>query len=124
MSKQAELNDALRRLHAAVDGVHGTVLGTRDGLPLASTLAGASAETVAAMAATVMALADQAVPTESSTDGCAVIRGTDGCLVVQGAGTAGVLAVQTGSQPNLGLVQMEAPAVAASLSKALAAAPC
>jgi predicted regulator of Ras-like GTPase activity (Roadblock/LC7/MglB family) len=124
VSKQAELHDALRHLHAVIDGVHGTVLATRDGLPVASTLAGASTETVAAMAATVMALAGQAVPCEDDSTGFTVIRGTGGCLVVQGAGDAGVLAVQTGPQPNLGLVQMEAPAVAATLATALAATAC
>lgn len=120
MSKQAELHDVLRGFHAAVDGVHGAVLATRDGLPVASTLADARSEAVAAMAATVVALADQAAPPGAERGvGHTVIRGTDGCLVVYPAGELGVLAVQTTSQPNIGLVQVEAPAAACQLASLL-----
>jgi predicted regulator of Ras-like GTPase activity (Roadblock/LC7/MglB family) len=125
VSKQHELQEVLRGFHDAVDGVHGAVLATRDGLPVASTLGDARAETVAAMAATVIALADQAMPSdpaagESGTTSHTVIRGTDGCLVVYAAGDVGVLAVQTSSQPNIGLVQVEAPAAARELASLLA----
>ena len=125
VSKQHELHEVLRGFHDAVDGVHGTVLATRDGLPVASTLGDARAETVAAMAATVVALAAQAMPSDGSGDagadsGHTVIRGSDGCLVVYATGDVGVLAVQTSSQPNIGLVHVEAPAAARELASLLA----
>jgi predicted regulator of Ras-like GTPase activity (Roadblock/LC7/MglB family) len=76
------------------------------------------------MAATVVALADQAMPSDGSGPADAgshtVIRGTDGCLVVYAAGDVGVLAVQTSSHPNIGLVQVEAPAAARELASLLA----
>jgi len=121
VSKQVELHEVLRGFHEAVDGVHGAVLATRDGLPVASTLADAKAETLAAMAATVIALANQAVPHEGDdSEGHTVIRGSDGCLVVYPAGDVGVLAVQTSAHPNIGLVQVEAPATARELAALLA----
>jgi len=125
VSKQHELQEVLRGFHDAVDGVHGAVLATRDGLPVASTLGDARAETVAAMAATVIALADQAMPSDpaagaSGSPSHTVIRGTEGCLVVYAAGDVGVLAVQTSSHPNIGLVQVEAPAAARQLASLLA----
>ena len=120
VSKQQELHEVLRGFHDAVDGVQGAVLATRDGLPVVSTLTDARAETVAAMAATVVALADQAMPAErQDSDGDAghtVIRGSAGCLVVCAAGTQGVLAVQTTAHPNIGLVNVEAPAAARQLA--------
>jgi predicted regulator of Ras-like GTPase activity (Roadblock/LC7/MglB family) len=122
VSKQQELHEVLRGFHDAVDGVQGAVLATRDGLPVVSTLTDARAETVAAMAATVVALADQAMPASADSgvagaDGShTVIRGTDGCLVVYAAGDQGVLAVQTTAQPNIGLVHVEAPAAARELA--------
>ena len=117
MSKQHELHEVLRGFHDAVDGVQGAVLATRDGLPVASTLADQRADTVAAMAATVVALAEQAMPSEATGDsGHTVIRGRDGCLVVYRAGEHGVLAVQTTAQPNIGLVHVEAPAAARQLA--------
>ena len=121
VSKQVELHEVLRGFHDAVDGVHGAVLATRDGLPVASTLAEARTDTVAAMAATVVALASQAAPsTDDDADGHTVIRGSDGCLVVYAAGDLGVLAVQTSAHPNIGLVQVEAPAAARQLAALLA----
>jgi len=71
------------------------------------------------MAATVVALADQAVPADGDEAGHTVIRGDEGCLVVYPAGDLGVFAVQTGGQPNIGLLEVEAPAIAAELAALL-----
>jgi predicted regulator of Ras-like GTPase activity (Roadblock/LC7/MglB family) len=122
VSKQVELHEVLRGFQSAVDGVHGAVLATRDGLPVVSTLADAGAETVAAMAATVISLAEQAMPSDpdGAGEGHTVIRGSGGCLVVYAAGDAAVLAVQTTATPNIGLVQVEAPATARELASLLA----
>jgi predicted regulator of Ras-like GTPase activity (Roadblock/LC7/MglB family) len=119
VSKQADLNQRLREFHTLVDNVHGSVLATRDGLPIASTLADAQSTTVAAMAATVVALAHQAVPDGDDAAGHTVIRGSDGCLVVYPAGPLSVFAVQTGDQPNIGLLEVEAPAMAGELAALL-----
>ena len=71
------------------------------------------------MAATVVALADQAVPADGDASGHTVIRGSDGCFVVYPAGELGVFAIQTAGQPNIGLLEVEAPAVATELAELL-----
>jgi predicted regulator of Ras-like GTPase activity (Roadblock/LC7/MglB family) len=117
VSKQADVSQVLRGIHLAVDNVHGAVVATRDGLPVASTTGGDRAEKVAAMAASVLALSQQALADPDTEDGGqTVIRGSDGCLVVQEAGPNAVLAVHTGARPNMGLVQVEVPRAAAELA--------
>jgi predicted regulator of Ras-like GTPase activity (Roadblock/LC7/MglB family) len=117
VSKQADVGQVMRSIHLAVDGVHGVIVATRDGLPVATTAAEGRAEKVAAMAASVLALSQQAVADPETDDaGQTVIRGSEGCLVVQGAGPNAVLAVHTGAKPNMGLVQVEVPRAAADLA--------
>jgi predicted regulator of Ras-like GTPase activity (Roadblock/LC7/MglB family) len=119
MSKQRDLDATLRGFCAAVDDVHGAVLATRDGLTIASaSMADGTAARVAAMAATVQAVAEQTV----AADGAGVhtmVRAGDGCLVVYPAGPHGVLALQTAAKPNVGLVQVHAPEAADELAELL-----
>ena len=120
MSKQADLEVVLRSLLADVGDITGVVLASRDGLPVASTANGPTTDTLAAMAAAVLALSEQAVdatPTEPLDH--TMIRGTDGCFAVYGAGHLGALALQTIAHPNVGLVQVEAPRAAAEISRLL-----
>lgn len=119
VSKQLELQAVLQDLHASADGVTGAVLASRDGLAIVSTMQESQTPRVAAMAATIVALAQQAVP-DSEPGGQTVIRGTGGCVVVYGAGPECVLAVQTTARPNIGLVQIEAPRAAEELAQLLA----
>lgn len=120
MSKQHDLGGVLDAFCRCVDGVNGAVLATRDGLTVASTFPSDRSSRVAAMAATVQALAEQTVPPgEASSAGHTVVRGRDGCLVVHPAGDLAVLAVQTASRPNIGLVQVQAPEAAGELARLL-----
>lgn len=124
VSKQGDLEQVLRSLHTDVVDVTSTVLASRDGLPVASTANGLATDRLAAMAAAVLAIGEQA--TEATPDapfGHALIRGSGGCLAVYGAGQFGALAVQTIANPNVGLVQVEAPRAASLLGDLLDGQP-
>ncbi len=120
MSKQEDVARIMRDVHHRVGDVEDVVIATRDGLPLASTTSDDRAEKVAAMVASVLSLSMQAVDDDSEGPfGHTVIRGSRGCLVVQDAGPNAVIAVHTGANPNMGLVQVEIPRAAADLESIL-----
>lgn len=118
------VHDALTALETRVDDIHGVVLASSDGLPVAATFRSDEADRVAAMAASVAGLAEQILPGRSmthpapSTSPSTVIRGSRGCLVVQAVG-GGVVAARTGPRANLGLVQLELPATVERLRSLL-----
>ena len=117
MTKNDTVSQIMRDIHQRIGDVHDVVVGTRDGLPLASTTSDSRAERISAMAASVLSLSMQALDGDDS--GHAVVRGTRGCLVVHHAGPGALLAVHTGAKPNMGLVQVEVPRAATDLESAL-----
>lgn len=121
MSRQEEIERVMRDVQRGVDGVERVVVGTSDGLAVASTSPGPRSEKMAAMAASVVSLSQQTVADDrEGATGQTVIRGSSGCLVVQGAGPDAVLAVRTDVAANMGLIQMEVPRAAAEIAALLA----
>lgn len=120
MAREDELRRSLLDLECRVGDMHGSVLATRDGLAVATTFGADEAAKVAAMAASVVALADQVLH-DPSGRGVArtLIRGSEGCLVVEAVGDGAVLAARTSANPNLGLVNIEMPETIGSLTKLL-----
>lgn len=116
------LEPPLRALEQRVPDLRGVVLATRDGLAVASTMPGESTERVAAMAASVVALADQVMGDPAAAGrSTTIVRGAAGCLFVHPAGSGTVLAARSAAAPNLGLVSVELPATVAALEAAGAA---
>jgi uncharacterized protein len=98
----------LAELSASVPDIVGALLATRDGLPMAATLADKNVERIAAMTASVASLSARAV--ESTGLGGyreTLVRCGDGCFVVYEAGSQAVLAVAARSCRNLGLIHLE-----------------
>ena len=119
MNKHEAIQKLLGEVERAVPDVRGCAVASRDGLPVASTMPGADASRVAAMAATVLALgARVAEATHLGGFKETVIQGDAGTFVTYGAGDA-VLAVLVGSDANLGLVHLEARRAASSLATLL-----
>lgn len=119
MSKHEDVSRVMRSIQTNVDGVQDVVVATRDGLTVAATTGEDRAGKVAAMAASVLALSQQAIADSGGGEGHTVIRGDRGCLVVHGAGPNAIVAVHTGARPNMGLVQVEVPRAAADLESIL-----
>ena len=92
---------------------------SRDGLPLASTFPAAEAPRVAAMAASVVGLAEEILADAGAGTSTTIVRGAAGCLVVHPAGAGAVVAARTGANPNLGLVHLVLPATVAALTRSL-----
>ena len=119
MTRHNDLRAALQHLERRVGDVKGTVVASRDGLALASTFQGTDGERVAAMAASVVGLAEEILADVDGGASTTIVRGATGCLVVHPAGPDGVLAARTGPNPNVGLVHIELPATVAALARSL-----
>lgn len=118
MTRHEELRVALVALEQRVPDVHACVVSSRDGLPLAGTF-GDGGHRVAAMAASVVGLAEEILADGAGATSTTTIRGSAGCLVVHPAGSGAVLAARTTAKPNVGLLQVELPATAAALLRSL-----
>lgn len=122
MNRQEQLQDLLVGLQREVPDIRGALLASRDGLAIATTMPAAEGGRVAAMAATVAALANRVVDTIGlgrfeETE----IQGDAGTFVVYDAGHIAVLAVLAQRGATLGLVHLEARRVADEVGKVLAA---
>jgi predicted regulator of Ras-like GTPase activity (Roadblock/LC7/MglB family) len=122
VNKQEQLQQVLASLSADVPEIRGALLASRDGLPIVSSLSTAEAGRVAAMAATVVALATRVVDTiglgqfEET-----VVQSDGGMFVVYDAGELAVLAVLAQRGATLGLVHLEARRAAEAVDQLLAA---
>lgn len=122
MNKQEQLHQVLTSLSEEVPDVRGALLASRDGLPIVSTLSVAEAGRVAAMAATVVALATRVVDTiglghfEET-----VVQSDSGMFIVYNAGDLAVLSVLAQRGATLGLVHLEARRAAESVDRLLTA---
>lgn len=119
VSRYAELRGALTGFERKVGDVRGAVVASRDGLPLASTFADGAGDRYAAMAASVVGLAEEIVADTDAGTSMTIIRGRTGCLIVHPAGPDAVVAARTGPNPNVGLVNVELPAVVSAVSRSL-----
>lgn len=117
VTRHHDLRGALQHLERRVSDVQGTVVASRDGLALASTFHGSDGNRVAAMAASVVGLAEEILADPDGGASTTIVRGAAGCLVVHPAGPDAVLAARTGPDPNVGLVHLELPAIVASLTR-------
>jgi len=122
VNRQEQLQNLLVGLQHEVPDIRGALLASRDGLAIATTMPAAEGGRVAAMAATVAALANRVVDTIGlghfeETE----IQGDAGTFIVYDAGHIAVLAVLAQRGATLGLVHLEARRVADEVGKVLAA---
>ncbi len=118
MTKEEQLNGVLMELKKTLPELKSVVLGTTDGLPL--TQEGPESPRVAAMAATVLGLANRISQTARIGEMQEVIiQGEEGYFFVFAVGEKGVLALVAPSHANLGLIHLEAKGYAQRLSEVL-----
>jgi predicted regulator of Ras-like GTPase activity (Roadblock/LC7/MglB family) len=116
--RHQELQLALQQLERRVGDVTGAVVASRDGLALATTFTDGGGDRVAAMAASVVGLAEEILADGDGTS-TTIVRGAAGCLVVHPAGTAGVVAARTGPHPNIGLLHVELPVTVDAVTRSI-----
>lgn len=119
MTRHQELRTALQQLERRVGDVRGAVVASRDGLALASTFTGGGGDRAAAMAASVVGLAEEILADVDGGTSTTIVRGAAGCLVVRPAGHDGVLAVRTGPSPNIGLLHVELPPTVDAVTRSI-----
>lgn len=111
---------ALDDLLGAVGEVHGAIVASVDGLPLAHSLRSGDAAGIAAMAATTAGLCKRIVADFAFGDFAeSVMRGDSGYFVVYSAGQRAVLAVLASEGANLGRVHLQARRCASAVAEAL-----
>ena len=124
--KQEVIDDALRKLHAAVQGVKASVVVNRDGLLVASHPPGneddanpTNSPQVAAMAATMIGLAERTLGRLAQGDmERLLIEGEHGVMVVYPAGRA-TLAVLLDKDQKIGPVLYAAAKIAKEIAEIL-----
>ena len=118
MSRQTELQNQIQSLHQAIPELRGALVASTDGLSIAHALgAGIDADRVAAMAATALGVGKRIADTlgagvfaETS------VRGQDGQIFLYAAGPQAMLAVIAPEPCNVGLVHLEARAIAQQIA--------
>ena len=107
MSVEEQVLQELRTLSSAVNGIEGCMVTTSDGLLVSHILPELEQSQVAALVATMTALARQAVMLTGRGDLLeAAIRGTSGYLAVYAVGENAVLAVLGRTNLNIALLQL------------------
>lgn len=120
VSKQEELSKVIAEMSRSIPELHGVMIASTDGLPIAYDFPESESEKTAATAATALGLGQRI--TERSNLGRlreAVVRGDNGYLVVCGAGESAVLVLSGPANSNLGLMRIEARAASAEISRLL-----
>jgi len=98
----------LRSLRESVVGVYGCIVSTTDGLLVAHDTPNMEPERIAAIVATTLSLAAQAMQaTGRGRFREAVVRGSDGYLAVYAAGHSAVVAVIGACELNVGMLHYE-----------------
>jgi uncharacterized protein len=117
MSVESEVVEELTALRAEVGGVAGAIVATSDGLLVAHVLQEAEQSQTAALISAVVGLARHAVELTGRGElREASIRGTSGHVLVFAVGDTAVLAVMTGLEVNLALLQLRARPVVRRLA--------
>lgn len=108
-SKTTELNRVINTMHRSIPELHGVMIASVDGLPVAHDFPEIDAERIAAMAATALGLGKRiSERTDLGDLAEAVIRGERGYMVVYSAGQDAVLVLSGPIDSNLGLMRIEA----------------
>lgn len=122
MSLSSELNAILSDLRAGVPEIRGALVASSDGMAVASNTSGGDTNRMAAMVATALGLGKRICDTfgggglnETS------VAGSDGHVYIYSAGAAGVLAVITASDVNVGLINIECRDAAKKISGKISA---
>lgn len=111
-SAQERTRAELRSLRAQVQGVHGSMVATSDGLLVAHDIPELEPTQIAALIATTVGLARQA--TQATGRGPfreAIARGSYGYLAVYAAGDSAVVAVIGTNELNVGMLHYQARGV-------------
>jgi predicted regulator of Ras-like GTPase activity (Roadblock/LC7/MglB family) len=117
VSVESEVAEELTALRAAVGGVDGAIVATSDGLLVAHMLPDVEQSQTAALISAVVGLARHAVELTGRGElREASIRGTSGHVVIFAVGDTAVLAVMTGLEANLALLQLRARPVVRRLT--------
>ncbi len=108
-SKTAELQTVIAAMRRSIPELHGVMVASVDGLPVAHDFPEAEAERISAMAATALGLGTR-ITQRANLGGLreAVVRGDNGHLVVYPAGSSAVLVLSGPPDSNLGLMRIEA----------------
>ncbi|HPA16367.1 MAG TPA: roadblock/LC7 domain-containing protein [Verrucomicrobiae bacterium] len=120
MATTEQLTALLDELRSSIGECRGTILATRDGLPVAHALHGIDPNRVAAMVSTALGLGVRI--TETMGIGNLVesgFGGDAGQVFIYGAGRAAVLAVLVGPGASVGMVHMQARSLARRLAESL-----
>lgn len=119
-SKQDIFMTKIRALRQSVPELQGVMVTATDGLPIAYDFPETEASRIAAMAATAIGIGNRiSETTELGELKEMVVQSSKGYLVVYKSGNSGVLAVQAPNLANLGLIHLEARAVAEDISASL-----
>jgi predicted regulator of Ras-like GTPase activity (Roadblock/LC7/MglB family) len=103
------ITDELRSIRNSVPGVRGSVTATSDGLLLAQDLPGLEPTQVAALVATMHAVAARAsLSTQCGQVREVITRGADGYLAVYAAGAAAIVGVLGLSDMNIAMLNLQA----------------
>ena len=120
MSKSAELRSVIAAMRRSIPELHGVMIASTDGLPVAHDFPESEAEKIATMAATALGLGTRiSERTNLGTMAEAVIRGQDGYLVVYSAGDEAALVLSGPIDSNLGLMRIEARVAAVEIKQVL-----
>lgn len=119
-SKAADLARVVAAIHESMPELHGVLIASADGLPVAHDFDESDAERIAAMAATALGLGKR-IAERTDLGGLAetVIRGDRGYLVVYAAGADAVLVMSGPLDSNIGLMRIEARAASLEIKHIL-----
>lgn len=120
-SVSEQLQAILSRLTANVSGIQKAVVGSSDGLILASTSMSESDERMSAMCASLLSIGRRTSQTMDKPDlNDITIRTNEGYITLFAVGSEAVLVVATSAeQKNLGMLYLEGKQATAAMSKIL-----
>nr|WP_108871607.1 roadblock/LC7 domain-containing protein [Tessaracoccus timonensis] len=120
VSKTDELSRVIGNMRRSIPELHGVMIASTDGLPVAHDFSDSDAERIAAMAATALGLGGRIAERAELGDFAeAVVRGQNGYMVTYSAGTDAVLVLTGPIDSNLGLMRIEARVAAVELKQLL-----
>lgn len=109
MSKQEQLQETIERLRTAIPELHGVLVASTDGLPIAYSMTGTDPTRMAAMAATALGLGKRISETLSAgTLNETSVTGSNAQILIYASGKGGVLAVVAPTWSSVGLIHLEA----------------
>lgn len=114
------LSQILAGMRQAIPNLHGLMIASDDGMPLAHDFPEADAQRVAAMGATALGLGKRiAEQSKVGEMGETVVRGDHGYMMIYAAGESAVLVMAGPANANLGLMRIEAQSATGQISQTL-----